>query len=61
MESAWKVLKLLGVDERYLRLKWISAAEGVIFAEQIRSFYNELMELGRNPLAVESPLEKVAN
>ena len=51
---------MLGADERYLHLKWISAAEGVIFAEQIRSFYNQLVELGKNPLTVESRIEKVA-
>jgi F420-non-reducing hydrogenase iron-sulfur subunit len=44
-------LRLLGVDERYLRLKWISASEGNIFAEEIRSFTQLLRELGRNPLA----------
>jgi coenzyme F420-reducing hydrogenase delta subunit len=44
-------LKLLGVDERYLRLKWISASEGNIFADEIRSFTKLLTELGRNPLA----------
>jgi len=61
MESAWKLLKLLGADERYLRLKWISAAEGVIFAEQIRSFYDQLIELGKNPLSMDNQLEMVSN
>lgn len=51
VEEAWKVLKLLGSDERRLRLKWISASEGAIFAEEIRSFTSLLKELGRNPLA----------
>ena len=51
VEETWKVLRLLGVDERYLRLKWISASEGAIFAEEIRSFTQLLKELGRNPLA----------
>jgi len=46
------VLKLLGVDERYLNLKWVSASEGNIFAQEIRSFTSLLKELGRNPLAV---------
>jgi len=44
-------LKLFGVDERYLKLKWISASEGNIFAEEIRSFTKLLKELGPNPLA----------
>jgi F420-non-reducing hydrogenase iron-sulfur subunit len=51
IEDTAKVLRLLGVDERYLRLKWISASEGAIFAEEIRSFTQLLKQLGRNPLA----------
>jgi coenzyme F420-reducing hydrogenase delta subunit len=51
VEDTWKVLKLLGVDERYLHLKWISASEGNIFAAEIRSFTRLLKELGKNPLA----------
>jgi F420-non-reducing hydrogenase iron-sulfur subunit len=51
IEDTWKILKLLGVDERRLRLKWISSAEGSIFAEEVRSFTQLLKELGRNPLA----------
>ena len=52
VEETWRVLKLLGVDERYLRLKWISASEGNVFAEEVRSFTLLLEQLGRNPLAV---------
>lgn len=52
VKETLKVLRLLGVDERYLRLKWISAAEGALFAEEIRSFTQLLKELGPNPLAV---------
>ena len=51
VEDTLKVLRLLGVDERYLHLKWISASEGVIFADEIRSFTRLMKELGRNPLA----------
>jgi F420-non-reducing hydrogenase iron-sulfur subunit len=45
------MLRLLGIDERRLRLKWISASEGAAFAEEIRSFVQLLKELGENPLA----------
>jgi F420-non-reducing hydrogenase iron-sulfur subunit len=45
------VLQLLGVNDGYLRLKWVSASEGPLFAEEIRSFTQLLRELGRNPLA----------
>jgi coenzyme F420-reducing hydrogenase delta subunit len=40
------MLRLLGIDERRLRLKWISASEGAAFAEEIRSFVQLLKELG---------------
>lgn len=59
VQETWKVLHLLGVDERYLRLKWISAAEGTIFAEEIRSFTQLLRDLGRNPLAVGDTSEEL--
>ncbi len=55
-----RVLRLMGVDERYLRLKWISASEGAIFAEEIRSFTKLLKELGRNPLAQTEAAVQVA-
>lgn len=51
MEETWKVLRLLGVDERYLRLKWVSASEGNVFAAEVRDFTELLRKLGRNPLA----------
>ncbi len=50
IEETWEMLRLLGVDERRLRLKWISASEGAAFAEEIRSFVRFLKELGNNPL-----------
>ena len=44
------MLRLLGIDERRLRLKWISASEGAAFAEEIRSFVQLLTEQRENPL-----------
>ena len=40
------MLRLLGIDERRLRLKWISASEGAAFAEEILLFDKELKKLG---------------
>jgi len=37
------------MDERRLRLKWISASEGAAFAEEIRLFAELLKKLGKNP------------
>jgi coenzyme F420-reducing hydrogenase delta subunit len=45
-----ELLRLLGIDERRLQLKWISASEGAAFAEEIRSFVKLLTEIGENPL-----------
>jgi len=49
IEETWEILRLLGVDERRLRLKWISASEGAAFTEEIRAFVQLLKELGDNP------------
>ena len=40
------MLRLLGIDQRRLRLKWISASEGAAFAEEIRFFVQLVTELG---------------
>jgi hypothetical protein len=44
-------MKLLGIDVKRLRLKWVSASEGNIFAEEIRSFTQMLKELGSPAIA----------
>ena len=44
------MLRLLGMDGRRLRLKWISASEGSAFAEEIRLFVQLLDEIGETPL-----------
>jgi coenzyme F420-reducing hydrogenase delta subunit len=50
IEETWEILWLLGIDERRLRLKWISASEGAAFAEEIHDFVQLLKTLGENPL-----------
>ena len=45
------MLRLLGIDERRLRLKWISASEGSAFAEEINSFVQLLKKLGKSPIS----------
>ena len=47
------MLGLLGIDERRLRLKWISASEGAAFAEEIHAFVQLLKELGGLLLKIE--------
>ena len=46
IEETRELLKLLGIDERRLRLKWVSASEGAAFAEEIHMFVQLLTELG---------------
>lgn len=63
MEETFDILKYLGIDERRLRLKWISTSEGKLFAEEIESFVHLLRELGENPLRAhkkwEHPVESL--
>ena len=49
IEETREILRLLGVDERRLQLKWISASEGAAFAEEIHFFVQILKALGENP------------
>ena len=45
------LINLLGLEEERIALEWISAAEGVRFAEKINSFVEQIRKLGPNPLA----------
>ncbi|RMF90928.1 MAG: hydrogenase iron-sulfur subunit, partial [Methanobacteriota archaeon] len=44
------LLEGIGVDPSRLRLEWVSASEGPIFAELVREFSEEIRKLGPNPL-----------
>ena len=50
-ERTRELMKLLGIDERRLLLRWISASEGERFARTANEFASTLVELG--PLEVE--------
>jgi F420-non-reducing hydrogenase iron-sulfur subunit len=41
---------LLGIDDRRLRLDWVSSAEGVRFAEIAREFTEQIKILGPSQL-----------
>ena len=45
-----KIIGDVGLDERRVRLDWVSAAEGEKFQKVITEFVNEIKELGPNPL-----------
>ncbi|MCP4593221.1 MAG: hydrogenase iron-sulfur subunit [bacterium] len=50
-EKTMRVVQMLGLEEGRLRLEWISAAEGVRFAEVIDEFTDQVRGLGPSPLA----------
>ena len=50
------VLQFLGYDLNRLRLEWISAAEGIKFAEVVREFTAQIKELGPAPSLEAVPL-----
>ena len=54
VESLRKLLYTLGLEEERLRLEWISAAEGGIFAETIEKYVVRLKELGPSPFRKEA-------
>ncbi|MHB8089998.1 MAG: hydrogenase iron-sulfur subunit [Syntrophales bacterium] len=41
-----KLLKLLGINPERLRIEWVSASEGIRFAEVVTDFTHKLKELG---------------
>jgi len=43
------ILKTLGIDKSRVWFKWISASEGIRFAETVTDFVSELKKLGPNP------------
>jgi F420-non-reducing hydrogenase iron-sulfur subunit len=45
-----KMLKQFGIEEKRVRLEWVSASEGARFAEVTNSFTQSIRKLGPNPL-----------
>lgn len=45
-----KILEIIGLEPERLRLEWVSASEGIVFAETVRDFAETLKCLGPNPL-----------
>ena len=45
-EKTKKLIKILGIEEKRLRLEWISAAEGGRWASVINEFVEEIHQLG---------------
>lgn len=45
-----RLVSILGIDQKRLRLEWISSAEGLRFAEVAREFAEEIQSLGPSKL-----------
>lgn len=54
VETIRRLLYTLGLEDERLRLEWISAAEGGLFAETIEKFVGQLKELGPSPFRKEA-------
>ncbi|MCJ2511950.1 MAG: hydrogenase iron-sulfur subunit [Candidatus Thermoplasmatota archaeon] len=50
VETAKAVAEIIGIGEDRIRLEWISASEGVRFAEVIEDFIKEIKAKGPNPV-----------
>jgi F420-non-reducing hydrogenase iron-sulfur subunit len=50
-EKTKNMVKLLGIEVGRLRLEWISAAEGVRFAQVINEFTDQVRALGPSPFS----------
>jgi len=49
-EKTKRVVQLLGLEDERLRLEWISAAEGVRFAQVVNEFTDQIRRLGPTPI-----------
>ncbi len=47
------IMETLGLEKERVRLRWISASEGRLFADTVREYSSELESMGENPLAEE--------
>ena len=47
---ARKLIEQLGLDERRVKMVFVSAAEGDKFAEEVNTFAEEIREIGPNPI-----------
>jgi len=54
VETIRRLLHMLGLEDERLKLEWISAAEGGIFAETIEKYVVQLKELGPSPFRKEA-------
>lgn len=54
-----KLFNIIGFNDRRLRLQWVSASEGQLFAEYITEFVELIKKIGPSPLITEASNPKV--
>ncbi len=52
-----KLFGIIGFNSQRLRLQWVSAAEGQIFANYIKEFVDLIKDLG--PISIDRPVERL--
>ena len=52
IEMLKKLMDMIGIDPNRLRLEWISASEGTLFAETVKEFKEHIEQLGKNKLKI---------
>ena len=50
MAALRRLLKIVGLEPDRVRLEWVSASEGIRFAQVVREFTETIKGLGPNPL-----------
>ena len=51
VDNVKELLGMLGIEERRVRLEWVSASEGKRFAEVISEFVDVIKEIGPSPMS----------
>jgi coenzyme F420-reducing hydrogenase delta subunit len=54
-----KILEISGFESARLRLEWIAASEGELFAKTIREYTSQIQEIGPSPISGPSPDLKI--
>lgn len=59
IDMTLKLITKAGLETERLRLEWISASEGQMFAEKVTEFTQQIQQLGLSPVSGENPNFKI--
>jgi coenzyme F420-reducing hydrogenase delta subunit len=59
IKMAKKLLEKTGLEPQRLKLEWIAASEGELFARTIREYTEEIKTLGPSPVSGDSPDQEI--